>query len=168
MKANFKRFIAALLALTMTAALCAVSLPVSAKTAEATNLIANPGFETGTADPWLLYADSALVSDAYEGSYALRVCSNGSYAKAARQQNIPFEANTDYVLTYWAKGDPNTDGTKGYHTYIVGGSDYHNTLASNSINLSSEWTQYTIEFNSGEYTFGYVNFSCGSPDTNRS
>ena len=131
-----------------------------------TALIKNAGFETGTAAPWLFYADSAIVSDAHEGNYALRVCApSGSYAKAARQENIPFEKNTDYVLTYWAKGDLNTAGTKSYHTYVVGGNDYHNQLASNSVTISSDWTLYTIEFNSGDYDYGYINFSTGSsPD----
>ncbi|MBQ9557011.1 MAG: carbohydrate binding domain-containing protein [Clostridia bacterium] len=128
-------------------------------------LIKNGGFETGNADPWVINSGSSIVTDAHEGSYALRALSTGSYGSAARQNNVVFEPNTDYVLSFWAKGDPNNPGSKGYHAYVVGGSDYHNQLKSNTITISNDWTLYTLEFNSGEYTFGYVNFSCGSsPD----
>ena len=128
-------------------------------------LIKNGGFESGKADPWVINSTSGIVTNAHEGSYALRALSTGSYASAAKQDNIKYEPNTNYVLSFWAKGDPNNPGSKGYHAYVVGGSDYHNQLASNTITLTSDWTLYTLEFNSGEYTFGYVNFSCGSsPD----
>ena len=128
-------------------------------------LIKNGGFETGKADPWVINSSSSVVTDAHEGSYALRALSAGSYASAAKQDNVAYEPNTAYILSFWAKGDPNNPGSKGYHAYVVGGSDYHNQLASNTITLTSDWTEYTLEFNSGEYTFGYVNFSCGSsPD----
>lgn len=86
------------------------------------NIIANPGFEDGSVEPWLVYNGTALTNEAHGGSRALCLFSNMSEAKAARQTAIAVQPDTDYSLTFWAKAKDNTTGTKPYICSVYGGS----------------------------------------------
>ena len=131
-----------------------------------TAMIKNGGFENATIDPWLVYSETALTAEAHEGAKALCLkapAGSANYTKVARQNGIAIEANKDYVFTFWAKAASDNTGTKGYHAYVFG--DSSNRLAQNSIAVTTEWMQYTIEFNSGDFTSCFINFSTGSsPD----
>ena len=86
------------------------------------NLIANPGFEDVSVEPWLIYNGTSLTDEAHGGSRALCLFANASEAKAARQTAIAVEPGTDYSLTFWAKADENSTGTKPYVCTVYGGS----------------------------------------------
>ena len=164
MKSRTKSIIAAIIAFAMIATSYVVALPASAETAEAVNVIINGDFESGSTNPWIIYAETALSNEAHGGSYALCLSCNASYGKAARQTGIAYEANTDYILTFWAKGASGTEGTKGYHAgvYATSGSTKIESLY---FGVTTDWRQYTVNFNSGEYTDGFINFSASSaPD----
>ena len=86
---------------------------------------------------------------------------SGNYSATANSNQYIFtqfnaEANTDYILTFWVKNSSQmtvrlTDGTM-----VHGNSWADNTTISGTenyyIGAKSEWTQQTIEFNSGNIT----------------
>ena len=113
---------------------------------EVENLIVNGGFETGELAPWdNLYGwtSPSIVEDAHTGSYALQYSAAGAWQHV--RQIVSVEANTDYVLTLWAK-DANA------LTFLIkDGADTTN-LKEGYSEAGSEWKQYTVEFNSGDNT----------------
>ena len=126
--------------------------------------VKNGDFESASADPWDLSADTVLTSDAHAGGKALRLYASSAYARAAKQSDIGIEPNTDYILSYWSKGDPKASGSKGYHVYIFDASGA-TKIATEYFTPTAEWTLHTVAFNSGSFTSCMLNFSaCSSPD----
>ncbi|MBO4934139.1 MAG: carbohydrate binding domain-containing protein, partial [Clostridia bacterium] len=163
MKSRMKSVIAALLAFAMIAT-SYVALPASAKTA-GDNLIVNGGFEDGT-DGWLIYSGTTLSTEAHTGSNALSLFGSNKYEKVARQTGIALEANKDYTFTFWAKVASNSaqGASKGFHIYIMDKSGA-TKIGTVYFGLTSDWREYTVDFNSGDFTECYINISTPSaPD----
>ncbi|GAB7105817.1 hypothetical protein JCM4814A_41310 [Streptomyces phaeofaciens JCM 4814] len=94
-----------LLALLGTAALAlagAVALP---GTAQAANVLTNPGFESGALSPWSCSGNlgSIVSSPVHGGSKALAgAVSSSDIAKCS--QTVPVQPNTAYALSGWVRG----------------------------------------------------------------
>ncbi|MFI1721613.1 carbohydrate binding domain-containing protein [Streptomyces sp. NPDC020489] len=94
-----------LLALLATAGLAlagAVALP---GTAQAANVLANPGFETGALSPWTCTSNlgSVVSSPVHEGSKSLAgAVSSSDIAKCS--QTVAVRPNTAYTLSGWVRG----------------------------------------------------------------
>ncbi|MFF7448976.1 MULTISPECIES: carbohydrate binding domain-containing protein [unclassified Streptomyces] len=94
-----------LLALLATAGLAlagAVALP---GTAQAANVLANPGFETGALSPWTCTGNlgSVVSSPVHEGSKSLAgAVSSSDIAKCS--QTVAVRPNTAYTLSGWVRG----------------------------------------------------------------
>ena len=110
------------------------------------DMMVNGSFETGDITGWeYLWGGSVnaeMVAGHY-GSYAAQVVANQWHSL---RQGVAVEANTNYVLTMWAKG---CEGT----TILVKGSA---NIKEFSPENTEEWTQYTMEFNSGANEIVYV------------
>src|SRR6202790_1439697 len=71
----------------------------------ATNLVSNPGFETGTLSGWTCSAqDSAVGSPVHSGSYALSGAATSS-DDAQCTQVIQVQPNSSYSLSAWVEGN---------------------------------------------------------------
>ncbi|MEH0449550.1 fibronectin type III domain-containing protein [Streptomyces sp. B21-102] len=80
----------------------AVALP---GTAQAANVLTNPGFESGALSPWSCTGNlgSVVSSPAHSGSKALMgAVSSGDNAKCS--QTVSVRPNTAYALTGWVRG----------------------------------------------------------------
>ncbi|MDQ0994078.1 carbohydrate binding domain-containing protein [Streptomyces sp. V3I7] len=94
-----------LLALVGSAALAlagAVALP---GTAEAVNVLNNPGFESGSSSPWSCTGNlgSVVSSPVHSGTKALAGAVSSS-DNAQCGQTVPVQPNTTYSLTGWVRG----------------------------------------------------------------
>ncbi|MBB5871382.1 hypothetical protein F4553_004761 [Allocatelliglobosispora scoriae] len=124
----------ALLALgsTLVTALAAVLL--IAPPAQAANLLANPGFETGTLSPWTCSAalGSVVSTPVHSGTRALQgAVTAGDNAKCI--QTVAVVPSTTYTITAWVRGG-------GGYVYlgITGGNSTWNPGA------ASAWVQLTL------------------------
>ncbi|MGW6522955.1 fibronectin type III domain-containing protein [Streptomyces sp. NPDC054962] len=80
----------------------AVALP---GTAQAANILTNPGLESGALSPWSCTGNlgSVVSSPAHSGSKALAgAVSSSDIAKCG--QTVPVQPNTTYALTGWVRG----------------------------------------------------------------
>jgi hypothetical protein len=109
--------------------------------ASTTNLVGNPGLETGSMSPWGIWTSAAVVNtNARSGTYAVRVPSG-----AGVYQNVSVQPNTTYTLTGYAKttnSEPVWIGVKNY-----GGTE-----------------KYT-EIKNSAYTKGSSTFTTGASNT---
>ena len=110
----------------------------------AENLLGNGDFETGEIAPWdnLWGSNTVSMVAGRDSQYAMNVVSG--LWKHVRQV-IAVEPNTDYVVTGWFKDV--TDMT----LLIKDGNDSVN-VKQQPMSGGSDWTQVTLEFNSGDYT----------------
>src|SRR6266545_262873 len=74
--------------------------------AYAANLLANPGFETGTLSPWSCSGGlgSVVSSPVHSGTHALAGAANDS-DNAQCTQTVAVQANTAYTLSAWVRGN---------------------------------------------------------------
>src|SRR5260221_466586 len=82
--------------------LCLLAFGVAPLTAFAqTNLLTNPGFETGNATGWATsYGSYSVInSNAHSGTYAAQV----NYGSAVAQTVTGLTPNTTYTCTGWLK-----------------------------------------------------------------
>ncbi|MFJ6908333.1 carbohydrate binding domain-containing protein [Streptomyces griseoluteus] len=125
-----------LLALVSTAALAlggAVALP---GTAEAANVLTNPGFESGGLSPWTCSGNlgSVVSSPVHGGSKALQgAVSSSDTAQCA--QTVAVKPNTAYTLSGWVRG-----------SYVYLGVDGG---ASTWTSSPSAYSQLTVSFTTG-------------------
>ncbi len=109
--------------------------------------IINGDFETGDIKPWDNLWGSCPTAEVIEGGkdskYALNIVS-GQW-KHVRQTGIAVEANTDYKVTAWAKDAANMS------LLVKDGGDSKD-IVNAGVNAGSEWTKFTAEFNTGDYT----------------
>src|SRR5205807_9140346 len=85
-------------------AVAAAGLVATAVPAHAANLLANPGFESGSLSGWSCSAGSVVSSPVHSGSYAL---AGGATASDTGQctQTVTVQPNTAYTLSAWVRGN---------------------------------------------------------------
>ena len=109
--------------------------------------IKNGNFETGAVSPWENLWSSCptveIVKGGKDSNFALHIVS-GEW-KHVRQTAIAVEANTDYKITVWGKN------VKGMTLLVKDGSDTTDIIKP-GVEAGDEWTEFTVEFNSGEFT----------------
>jgi hypothetical protein len=108
----------------------------------ATNLVANPGFETGTLSPWTCDAGTSTVvtSPVHSGSHALAATPTSNLT-AQCSQTVSVQPNTSYTLSAWVLGN---------YAYI-GDTGTGTTDTSNWISTST-WAQLSTTFTTGAST----------------
>ncbi|MFI7500151.1 carbohydrate binding domain-containing protein [Streptomyces sp. NPDC049687] len=94
-----------LLALLGTAALAVAGAVALPGTAEAANILGNPGFESGSVSPWSCTGNlgSVVSSPVHGGSRAL-AGAVGSSDNAKCSQTVSVQPNTAYTLSGWVRG----------------------------------------------------------------
>ena len=117
------------------------------------NLLQNGDFETGNTTGWtnLYNACTLSMTGGHTGSYGLSFA-GGQWNQT--RQKVSVQANTNYVLTGWAK-----DASK-VSFLVKDGGDTTN-IAQISLGSSSEWTKYSVTFNTGDNTSIYVGMMVG-------
>ncbi|MEU4246236.1 glycoside hydrolase family 18 protein [Amycolatopsis sp. NPDC026612] len=94
--------------------------------AEAANLLANPGFEAGSLSGWSCGSGAAVTSaPVHSGGHALAATPAGAdYAQCA--QTVAVRPNTTYTVSAWVRGNPVYLGiTGGASTWSGNGSAYN-------------------------------------------
>jgi chitinase len=105
-----------------------------AQTAQAANLLTNPGFEAGSLSGWSCSGGSVIASPTHSGGFALNGGVSGSdFAQCS--QTVAVQPNTAYTLSAWVRGS---------YVYlgVTGG-------ASTWTPQASGYTQLTVAFTSG-------------------
>jgi len=123
-------------------ALSASIVPASA----ATNLLSNPGFETGSLSGWNCSSiDSVTTSPVHSSSHALQgAASNSDNAQCA--QTVSVQPNSSYTLSGWVEGNYVFIGDTG-----TGTTDTNNWTPS-----AASWQQLTTTFTTGSSTTSLV------------
>lgn len=145
----------------ITSLLCVFSI---AQAAGQTNLVSNPGFESGTGS-WSFYTNGSgsfsSVSPGFTGSRAGRVtiATPGTNVQLY-QSGIRLEANTSYTLRFSAYSTSGNDVSLHLHKQ---NSPFTNYGVSNEVlDLTSSWQTFTITFTttgfSGNITDGRLRF----------
>lgn len=118
------------------AGLLLLSITASAQT----NLLLNPGFETGTTANWNdSYGTLAVVNAGqHSGSYCARV----NYSSAVRQTVSGLLPDTAYTCSGWVKV------TTAGQSIVLGAQNFGGTTVSQS-STSSAWTKLTLNFTTG-------------------
>ncbi len=120
---------------------CCLAL-TAAPASAATNLLANPGFETGSLSGWTCSPlDTVVGSPAYSGSSALAGAASSSDDAQCSQQ-VSVQPSASYTLTGWVEGDYVFLGDSG-----TGTSDTSTWAAS-----AGSWQQLSTSFNTGAST----------------
>ena len=121
--------------------------------------IINGTFDDGALTPWDNLWGSCpkaeVVFGGKDSTFALEIVS-GQW-NHVRQTNIAVEANTDYKITVWAKNSKNMS------LLVKDGGDSKD-LKNTGLNAGAEWTQFTAEFNTGDYTSIIVSFMGGAAE----
>ena len=108
----------------------------------ATNLLANPGFETGTLSSWNCSSiDSVTTSPVHSGTHALQGAANNS-DDAQCSQAVSVQPNSSYTLTGWVEGNYVFIGDTG-----TGTTDTDNWTPS-----ATSWQQISTTFTTGAST----------------
>jgi chitinase len=102
MKARPRRLLAVAAAAATAAGLISAGVPAAAA---ATNLLTNPGFESGNLSGWTCSAaDSVAQSPVHSGSYALAgAASSGDDAQCS--QTVSVQPSSSYTLSGWVEGN---------------------------------------------------------------
>jgi hypothetical protein len=115
------------------------------------NLISNGTFE-GTFAAWGHTSEFALTStDKKSGSYSVLL--NGTGGGNNLYQTVSVKANTNYILSFYAKCS-----STGLN-YSVGDTTWTSTIVSNVSLGNNVWTKYTLVFNSGSVNSLLVRFT---------
>ena len=86
-------------------ALALSGLVAGGSTADAANLLTNPGFEAGSLSGWTCSGGTAVTTPVHSGGYALAATPAGSdYAQCA--QTVSVLPNTTYTVSAWVRGNP--------------------------------------------------------------
>ena len=108
-------------------------------------LVKNGGFETGDLTNWINLWDGCQVEfvEGYESTHAVKITAGGW--SQVRQNMIPVEPNTDYVLSADYKYAEN-------FALMIKKGDDSGDVASVMLESSSKWQKGTLEFNTGDLT----------------
>ncbi|MBB5871832.1 hypothetical protein F4553_005211 [Allocatelliglobosispora scoriae] len=119
-------------------ALVAAAVMLTSAPAQAANLLANPGFETGSVSPWSCTGNlgSVVSTPVHTGTKALAGAASAS-DNAKCTQTVAVQPSTAYTLTAWVRGG-------GGYVYlgVTGGSSTWNPSA------ASNWVQLSLPFTS--------------------
>ncbi|MHA6762646.1 carbohydrate binding domain-containing protein [Streptacidiphilus sp. PAMC 29251] len=110
--------------------------------ADTTNLVANPGFETGSLANWSCSAGTASVvsSPVHSGTHALSAApTSGDTAQCT--QTISVQPNSSYSLSAWVQGP-----------YVYLGTSGDGTTDVSTWSNSSSWNQLSTTFKTGAST----------------
>jgi len=118
------------------------------------NVLQNGDFETGDTTGWTNLYDACTLSmtTGHTGSYALSF--QGGQWNQTRQK-VSVQANTNYTLSGWAKDADSA-------SFLVKDGNDSGNIAQISLGSGSEWTQYSVTFNTGDNTSIYVGMMAGS------
>lgn len=110
--------------------------------AATTNLLANPGFETGSPSPWTCDAGTATVTTTpvHAGTHALTATATSS-VDAQCAQTVTVAPNSAYTLSAWVEG-----------TYVYLGATGTGVNASTWTPSATTWQQLTTTFTTGAQT----------------
>ena len=118
--------------------LAASAVMLSSAPAQAANLLANPGFESGSLSPWSCTGNlgSVVSTPVHSGTRALAGAASAS-DNAKCTQTVSVQPSTAYTLTAWVRGG-------GGYVYlgVTGGSSTWNP------NAASNWVQLSLPFTS--------------------
>jgi Carbohydrate binding domain/Fibronectin type III domain len=115
-------------------ALAGAGVLLASGTAQAANLVSNPGFETGSLSPWTCSGASVVTTPVHTGTRAAQGTPTGSdFAQCA--QTVTVVPNTAYTVSAWVLGG-------GGYVYlgVTGGSSIWNPATANA------WTQLSLSF----------------------
>jgi hypothetical protein len=135
-----RRGLAAFAAVVLAGALTAVvTTTANQASAASTNLIANPGFETGDTSGWSCDAGTVAVvsSPVHSGSHALAGTPNSS-AFAQCTQTVSVQPNSSYTLSGFVEG-----------SFVFVGATGTGVNASTSTQSAPSWQQLTTSFTTG-------------------
>ena len=114
------------------------------------NMLINGDFEAADITPWdNLWGSNTVTTVAGRDSAKAIQVTAGAWTHV--RQLVTVEPNTDYVITVWGK---NVSAT----TLLVKDGNDTTNVAQAGLLGGSDWTQTTLEFNSGSYTSIYVSF----------
>jgi chitinase len=108
--------------------------------AAATNLVANPGFETGTLSNWTCSGGAVTTSTVHSGTHAL-VATPTSGDDAQCTQTISVQPNSSYSLSSWVQGP-----------YVYLGTSGDGTTDVSTWSNSGSWNQLSTTFTTGAST----------------
>jgi len=110
--------------------------------AASSNLVQNPGFETGTLSPWSCTSNngSVVTSPVHSGSYALLATPSNS-DDAQCSQTVSVQPSSSYTLSAWIEG-----------SYVYLGDTGTGTSDTSTWTTSSTWTQLSTSFSTGAST----------------
>ncbi|NUT36985.1 MAG: chitinase [Hamadaea sp.] len=115
------------------------SLAFAATADAATNLLTNPGLETGALSPWTCAGGlgSVVSTPVHSGTRALQGAANASN-HAQCSQTVSVQPNTAYTVSGWVYGG-------GGYVYlgVTGGTEVWNPAT------ATAWTQLTVNFTTG-------------------
>jgi chitinase len=97
-RSRLSSFVAAL-------ALAAAGLVAGGSSANAANLLTNPGFEAGSLSGWSCSGGSTTTSPVHSGGFALAATATGSDT-AQCTQTVSVLPNTTYTVSAWVRGNP--------------------------------------------------------------
>ena len=128
-------------------------------------LITNGDFETGDKSGWSCNSGtSAIVTDAYNGNYALQISNPSAWGEAA-VRTIGVKANTQYEVSFKAK---RVSGTGAFNLVVsqtvspwtkfekISG---QNWMAANDKTDANGWASYTCVYDSGANTQMLIKFT---------
>ena len=114
LKRNLHKALALLASVLILCTLIPVAALFSAG-ADVDNVVVNGGFEDGK-NNWSFNSGKAeLVTDAHEGSNAIKLTNPGMWAEGAIQ-TVPTEANAEYKITWYSK---RVEGKGAFNLYVM-------------------------------------------------
>ena len=122
----------------------------------------NGDFEQGTAG-WVIGGKTAVSTDAHGGKQAMLLSHPHAWGEALTQ-TLAVAADTDYVLSFWAK---RVSGDAAWDLFVYNAdamSVLSLTAGTNWFGPAAEWTQFTVEFNSAAAASLFIKF-CPESDT---
>ncbi|WP_033291896.1 chitinase [Amycolatopsis jejuensis] len=131
--------------LTTVALALGVTFALGSGSAAAANILANPGFESGSLGGWTCTGTASVVStQAHDGSHALSAAPSSSDTGQCSQQ-VSVQANTTYRLSAWVQGSYvylGVSGSAEQSTWTPGGTGWQQLSLTFTTGASTSLTVY--------------------------